>query len=54
MTTTDDERLLLGEIRRALARLRAIRTILDELRSEQLVSPEAYDRLVRLTREEQG
>lgn len=54
MRPTDDERLLIGEIRRALARLRAIRTILDELHSEQLVSPEAYERLVKLTREVQG
>lgn len=51
---TDDERLLAGEARRAYARLRSVREALDALRSEQRISPEAYQALWALTREEQG
>lgn len=51
---TDDERLLSGELRRALGRLLMIRAKLDELRSETMINPEAYNELVKLTREENG
>jgi len=54
MASDDDLRLLEGEARRALARLRAIRERLDDLRSNQRISPEAYDEVYPLTRETQG
>lgn len=50
----DDKRLLIAENRRALARLRAIRTVLEELARTDLVAPAAYMKLWRLTREDQG
>lgn len=54
MTKTDDERLLEGEVRRALARLRAVRTLVGDLHKEGEISTETHNKIVLLTREEQG
>lgn len=53
-TPTDDERLLTGEVRRALARLRAVRNVLDQLLNEEEITVATYNKLVVLTHEEQG
>lgn len=51
---SDDERLLEGEIRRALARLRAIGVLVGDLHREGLISTETHNKIIRLTRENQG
>lgn len=51
---TDDERLLEGEIRRALARHRAIRDLVGRLHADGEISIEVHNKIVRLTRDDQG
>lgn len=51
---TDDERLLAGEVRRALERLRRIGEIIDELRGHDVLTDDEYGRLRALVREDQG